>query len=118
MLGKCLFAFIAVFAISTAAIADEARDQSGKARSSAAAPAAIRAGGRLHDTDSQLHLPRPGHRLHRNDLFEQIKVDQNHFKCINLCGGVPPDTGTTGIHIVITPSDKVIVHCIGGTPCF
>ena len=112
MLRKCLFAFIAVFAISTAAIADEARDQSGKARSST----------RVQLSDAELDDVYAGaftiQILNNPGNAEQIKVDQNHFKCINLCGGVPPDTGTTGIHIVITPSDKVIVHCIGGTPCF
>ena len=111
MLRKCLFAFIAVFAISNVAIADEAKDRGVHAHS----PTAVQlSDAELDDVYAGAFtiqiLDNPGN-------AEQIKVDQNHFKCINLCG-VPPDTGTTGIHIVITPSDKVIVHCIGGKLCF
>ncbi len=112
MRRKCVLALVVTSAISHLALADEPKQSVAKARSSAAVRLSDAQLDKVYAGASTfLILNNPG-----ND--DALKVSNNHFGCLNLCGA-PTDRGASGFHVAVTPSGNQIVHCIGGgSGCF
>jgi hypothetical protein len=105
MLRKCLVALLA-FALSDVALADEPKEPAAKPSATAV---------KLSDAElDQVHAGAFTLLILNNPGTESVSgFVQHHFDLVS--GGAAPGD-VSGLHIVVTPSDHVIVRCIVRCP--